>query len=200
MNKKTYLTVLALLLINFICLFIVVFNLEKFIFEFFISIIFLLTAIILVYSIYKNKIWSNKLAMAFFAANLLNIAFIFPLLSYNIMYLGLIILIVNIMGFSYFTTRKKAGIIRKIGHIELPKTVSIVEPRPAFAEYKQVTKPPKTIKKTFKPGKYVASKTGTKYHSPKCDWAKRISKKNRVWLRDKAEARKKGYKKCSCVK
>ena len=121
------------------------------------------------------------------------------------MYLGLIILVVNLIGFNYFTTKRSKRIIRKIRpHVDLPKDISIVEePRPAFAEYKQTTALPKkktTIKKTFKPGKFVASKTGVKYHSPKCDWAKKINKKKRVWLKDKAEARKKGYKACSCVK
>jgi len=119
------------------------------------------------------------------------------------MYLGLIILIVNIIGFGYFTAGKKRRIIRKIRPAELPKTISLVEePMPSFAGYKQETAKSKkpVVKKTFKPGKFVASKTGVKYHSPKCDWAKRINKKNRVWLKDKAEARKKGYKKCSCVK
>ena len=54
-------------------------------------------------------------------------------------------------------------------------------------------------KTTFKPGKYVASKTGSVYHSAKCDWAKKVKKKNQVWLKDKKEAGKKGYKKHDCV-
>jgi len=56
------------------------------------------------------------------------------------------------------------------------------------------------VTKEFKPGKYVASKTGSKYHIPKCDWAKRIKKSNQVWLDTEAEAKKKGYKKDTCVK
>jgi len=51
----------------------------------------------------------------------------------------------------------------------------------------------------FEPGKYVASKTGSTYHIPKCDWAKKIKEKNRVWFDDEKEA-KKSYKKHSCVK
>ncbi len=54
--------------------------------------------------------------------------------------------------------------------------------------------------KTFSPGKFVGSKTGKKYHSPKCDWAKKIGKKNREWLQDAKDAKDKGYKPCKCVK
>jgi len=50
----------------------------------------------------------------------------------------------------------------------------------------------------FEPGKYVASNRGTTYHIPKCDWAKKIKEKNRVWFDDEKEAKKK-FKKHSCV-
>ena len=51
----------------------------------------------------------------------------------------------------------------------------------------------------FEPGKYVASKTGTTYHIPKCDWAKKIKQKNQVWLGSHEEAKRKDYKKHSCL-
>ena len=53
---------------------------------------------------------------------------------------------------------------------------------------------------SFEPGKYVASKTGKKFHAPKCDWAKRIKKSSQVWFNEKDEAKDKGYKACDCVK
>ena len=56
------------------------------------------------------------------------------------------------------------------------------------------------VLKSNDPGKYVASKTGTTYHAPKCDWAKRIKKKNMVWFADDKAAKKKGYKKHDCLK
>jgi len=56
------------------------------------------------------------------------------------------------------------------------------------------------VSKEFKPGKFVASKTGSKYHIPKCDWAKRIKKSNQVWFDDEGEAKKEGYKADSCLK
>jgi hypothetical protein len=56
------------------------------------------------------------------------------------------------------------------------------------------------IKKTYAPGKFVGSSTSNKYHSPKCDWAKKIKKKNQVWFKTEMEARRKGYSKHSCLK
>ncbi len=50
----------------------------------------------------------------------------------------------------------------------------------------------------FDPGKYVASKTGSTYHVPKCDWAGKIKKENQVWFDDEKEAKKK-FKPHSCV-
>lgn len=51
----------------------------------------------------------------------------------------------------------------------------------------------------FEPGKYIASKTGSTYHIPKCDWAQKIKRGNQVWFDDEKEAKKK-YKAHSCVK
>lgn len=56
------------------------------------------------------------------------------------------------------------------------------------------------VLKSSEPGKFVASKTGTTYHAPKCDWAKRIKKANRVWFDDAKQARKQGYRKHDCLK
>ena len=56
------------------------------------------------------------------------------------------------------------------------------------------------VTKTFTPGKYIASKTGTKFHSPKCDWAKKVKKSNAVWFDNKEDAIKAGYKKDDCIR
>jgi len=55
------------------------------------------------------------------------------------------------------------------------------------------------VTEEFTPGKYIASKSGTTYHAPKCDWALKIKEANQVWLESDAEAKKKGYKKHSCL-
>ncbi len=52
----------------------------------------------------------------------------------------------------------------------------------------------------YSPGKFVASKSSTSYHAPKCEWAEKINKKNRVWFASKEDAKKKGYKAHSCLR
>jgi len=70
-----------------------------------------------------------------------------------------------------------------------------MEPKEAKAEAKAEAK----VQKTFSPGKYVASKKANKFHSPKCDWAHRIDKANRVWFNSKEEAKSKGFEPDKCV-
>lgn len=73
-----------------------------------------------------------------------------------------------------------------------------IEDENAFEEI--VAEPHSVVLKSNEPGKYVASKTGTTYHAPKCDWAKRIKKQNMVWFDDDKEAKKQGYKRHDCLK
>ena len=42
-------------------------------------------------------------------------------------------------------------------------------------------------------GAYVASKKGTKYHSPWCPGAKQMKEDNKIWFATKAEAEAAGY-------
>jgi hypothetical protein len=42
-------------------------------------------------------------------------------------------------------------------------------------------------------GKYVGSKTGTKYYLPTCSGAKRIKDENKRWFVSKEDAEKDGY-------
>jgi predicted membrane protein len=55
------------------------------------------------------------------------------------------------------------------------------------------------VEKEFIPGKFVASKKASKYHSPKCDWALRISKVNQVWFDSKKDAESKGFEPDKCI-
>ena len=55
------------------------------------------------------------------------------------------------------------------------------------------------VSRSFTPGKFVASKKANKFHSPKCDWAQRISKDNQVWFNSKEEAKAKGFEPDRCV-
>lgn len=81
------------------------------------------------------------------------------------------------------------GFFMSVGQIsKKPKKVMIKEPK---AE---------EVKKKFYPGKFVGSKTASKYHAPNCEWAKKIKKSNQVWFADETEAKKKKYSAHSCVK
>ncbi len=46
-------------------------------------------------------------------------------------------------------------------------------------------------------GKYVGSKSGTKYHYPWCSGAKRINEANKIWFQTIAEAETRGYSKAA---
>lgn len=67
------------------------------------------------------------------------------------------------------------------------------------SEIKSELKSEEKIAKVFTPGKYVASRKANKFHSPKCDWALRISKPNQVWFNSKDEAQKQGFEADKCV-
>tara|TARA_Y100000310_G_scaffold89923_1_gene87130 strand:+ start:82334 stop:82870 length:537 start_codon:yes stop_codon:yes gene_type:complete len=49
------------------------------------------------------------------------------------------------------------------------------------------------------PGKFVASKRSNIYHTPKCEWAKKIKTERRMWFKSKEDAWEKGLKKHQCV-
>jgi len=55
------------------------------------------------------------------------------------------------------------------------------------------------VKKTFIPGKYLASHNSNVYHLPRCEWAKKIAKSRQVWFASKDDAWDKGYKGHECV-
>lgn len=69
-----------------------------------------------------------------------------------------------------------------------------------IALFSMAGKKPAKMEKTFKPGKFVASKFGGTYHIPRCDWAKKIKKNNVVWFNTKEDAKRAGHKPHSCVK
>ncbi len=56
------------------------------------------------------------------------------------------------------------------------------------------------LKKPSLPGKYIASEFGKAYHLPKCDFAKKIPRANRIWFKTAKTAEREGYEKHNCVK
>ena len=65
-------------------------------------------------------------------------------------------------------------------------------------EVRQEIKKEQNVVSTFTPGKFVASRNGSKFHLPKCVWANNINKENQVWFDSKADAELKGYSEHKC--
>ncbi|MBT3836656.1 hypothetical protein HOD05_00170 [Candidatus Woesearchaeota archaeon] len=64
---------------------------------------------------------------------------------------------------------------------------------------KRVTKISKKIITRKTKASFLASKTGSKFHSTKCAFAKNIKPKNKVRFASKNTALNKGLKRCACV-
>lgn len=191
MGLGRYFTLLIILFLNALGMTLLVFGLKQnFVFEFFLMIIFLFLSIIILIGVYNNKNWAWKLASIYFIAFLINNFYLY-LNTISISSRFSITTLLSSLGFVIATASISDE--PELEEIEVPPPKVKVRP---YGE-KTATK---TARAQFKPGKYIASKTGAVYHIGKCDWAKKIKNKNRLWLKDKAEARKKGFKKHSCVK
>ena len=171
--KFTAFIMYVILLITFLGLINMVFNLHRFAFygESLILLGCFIVAIISAIGINNNLRWAWILLTLFFAFVFLDMLFIYA------------ISIVKIELFMPLIALTIVGFFISLFGIEKEKIEEVEE-----------------VKKTFKPGKYIASKTGSKFHAPKCDWAKKIKKRNAVWFETKEEAKKAGYKADSCVK
>lgn len=127
--------------------------------------------------------WSNRGLLLLYWLNLANFVFIW-----------------------WIDSRIPSGtiILTIIGFLIAAVTFKTYEEEDDFEDNFEEIQAPKeespTVTSSFEPGKYVTSKTGKKFHIPKCDWAKRIKKSSQVWFNDKELAKQKGYKACDCVK
>ena len=174
-NKFTVFVMYIALLVTFLGLISMVFDLHRFAFilEFLILLGLLLVGIIAAVGISHNMRWAWMLLALFFGFAFLDMLFINAITTAKTAYFPHL-LAVAIAGFfiSLFSIQKeKAEAAREVA-----------------------------VTKTFTPGKYIASKTGTKFHSPKCDWAKKVKKSNAVWFNTKEEAKKAGYKADDCIR
>jgi hypothetical protein len=130
------------------------------------------------------------------------LSFVFSLILLNLLFVYFKIKPIDI---TYLTTiiATSLGFVASIVNLgEKHKIERYVEPEPAPEPEPEPKPEPikeeKVVKKTFSPGKVVASKTGSYYHSPKCEWAKKIKKKS--WYNTKAEAEEDGLKPHNCLK
>ena len=174
-NKFTVFVMHIALLVTFLGLISMVFDLHRFAFilEFLILLGLLLVGIVAAIGISHNMRWAWILLTSFFGFVFLDMLFIKVITSASIAY------------FMHLIVVAVAGFFISLFSIEKEKVEA--------AEKDAVTK-------TFTPGKYIASRTGTKFHSPKCDWGKKVKKSNAVWFNTKEEAKEAGYKADDCIK
>jgi len=172
-SRFTAFVMYIILLVLFLGLIDMTFDLTRYAFmgQFLILLVLLFLGMLSAMGMSKKSTWAWKLFTLFFVVVFLDMLLVYILaISQIVMFLHY--LIIAIVGFfiSLFNVRSKpAGRARA------------------------------RVKTSFKPGKFIASKTGKKFHAPKCDWAKKIKKSNAVWFNGSEEAKKAGYKADKCV-
>lgn len=159
-----------------------------FITQLFLTVIFLISGISIIYVLLKEEgIWAWP--YIYFSAILINVVYLYFLTGGSITLFLLALFTITGMLASLNVVKKE-----NVGDFyEVKDIVKAIEVEPSETEYSSVVE-------TYEPGKYVASKNARYYHAPKCDWAEKINSENRVWLQSDEEAKKKGYKKHSCLK
>lgn len=178
-NTTLFLVTDLIVLIVFIGLILLIFNLQGLflIAELFILFVLLFFALISLIAVYYKIRFGSILLTLIFALNLLNLLFIYwrkgPL---NISVFFITILL-SLLGFIIAVASIKKKEVEEFEE-------SIEEP---------------VVTGTYTPGKFIASKTGSNYHAPKCEWAKKIKKANQLWFDSEEEAKKEGYKAHSCL-
>lgn len=192
--------------INFILLFavisfiLIVFDLHRFafVFELMLLLIFIFLFTFSMFVISRNKKWGWTVLGATLILMLVNVFFIIllkrtfettHLTTIVFSTLGLLVALVNLKEPRYEETEAKE---------EYEKTQEYYPYIDKMEPEREIKKESK-IEKTFTPGKFIASKKANKFHSPKCDWAKRISKENQLWFNSKEEAEKQGFTADRCI-
>lgn len=148
-----------------------IFDLQRFAFigEFLILVLLFPAAIIAAIGTFNNYRWAWITAALFFAFVFLNIIFIYAISTKKIEL------------FLPLIATAIAGFVISIANIKVPKVNT------------------ENTTKTHSRGKYIASKTRAKYHTPECNWTRMIKENNAVWFETKEEAKKAGYKADNCV-
>ena len=143
----------------------------------FVLLFFALISLVAVY--YKIR-FGSILLMLIFALVILNLIFIRWKGIHLNRYTWVIIAFLSLIGFLV-----SVASIKKDDELEdFEEPVEDVEP----------------VVETTTPGKFAASKRGSSYHAPKCEWAKKINKNSLVWFDSEEAAKKEGYKAHSCLK
>jgi predicted membrane protein len=153
-------------------------------------------AIICIFSAYYNKKHAHAALLILYSLNLLDLVMMISFMAHNFLeFIVISLLSINgILASLHCIYKRSSRYEQSVKELEvISKTIPAGEEKVDGEKVK--------VEKAFGPGKYVASANGENYHSPKCDWAKKISKKRLLWFLDKATAESQGFKRCGlCVK
>jgi len=176
-SKAKYFILTILLLFVLIGMITLVFNLRRLSFagELFILLVIIFFSFISLIGVYGNKNWGFVLMMLVFTG-----------------------ILIDLLALYFLRRRLTRGLLWLIILSAIGFIISVVGIKRKEVEYYDDEEEEK-VYTNFEPGKYVASNRGVVYHSPKCDWAKKIGSDNRVWFDSEQEAKKKGLKKHSCL-
>lgn len=195
----------SFLAMNLILLFIgisfvlVVFDLHRFafVFELMLLLVFMFLLAFAMYNIYHNQRWGWTLLGTTLIFLLLDLFFIFVLTrTLDTPYITSLVFSVIGLVITALNLRE----IQDVDEIKAEEYEKAADYYPYIdkMESKEGTKET-SIEKTFIPGKFVASKKANKFHIAKCDWARRVSKENRIWFNSKEEAESQGFQADKCV-
>ncbi len=215
-TKPIYSMIVVIFFISIIGLTNLILNIKDFFVpELLILLLFLTSAVIITYNLYKKRRIAWIMSLFFFAAYLINITFLyfysqnqalFVLLMLTTI-IGFILSVENIKGkiksrYEKEVLREADELVKAEKHFEekLPDIV-VEEVKPSKHLIEANIKKPKKKKITKKPLKrYVASRKGVNYHEQKCRWARKILPKRKIFFKNRKEAEEEGFKPCKCVK
>ena len=187
--------------------------------ELLIFVLFFIASMIILVSNYKERSYGLFTSM-FFIISLLNMFYIKNAFAVdpivNVGFKGWFLfgftMFLNALGFligalsveKTISQKEKEEIIEKviepkIKEMEIKLDNDLKSFKASEKKAQEHYEPWPSVTEAFYPGKYIASKRGAVYHAPKCDWAKKIYKSQRVWFKSDDEAKKAGYKKHSCL-
>ncbi len=192
---------------NFILLFVIVslilvlFDLHRylFVFELVMLLIFIFLLAFGMFAAYHSKKWGWTIIGAVLILLLLDIFLIFLLTkTFETAHMASVIfsvagLLIVLWSFGY-TKIDESQAEKHERAKEYYPYIDKMEPKPKAESAEE-----QSMEKTFTPGKFIASKKANKFHTAKCDWAKKISKPNQLWFNSREEAEAKGFEADKCI-
>lgn len=174
----------------------VVFDLHRFAFVLELGVLLILIFLIAfsIFVVYRGKRFGWTILGAALVLLLIDVFFIYLITgTFDTAHLTTVVFSLIGIGISIISLREPG---------EKPEEGEIKEHEKAKDYYPYIDKmepEAPNIEKTFIPGKFVASRKANKFHSPKCDWAKKIGTENQVWFNSQEEAESKGFEADKCV-